>query len=505
MKIAIRVDASAQIGTGHVKRSLSLAEALRALGADVRFVTRSLGVDSVGMIAGAGFEQTALLAPPGNVFTPDPAVPHSAWAEVSLERDVEGTCDALREFAPDWVVLDSYAFDHRWHEAVRDALDCRIAQIDDLADRSLACDLLIDHTFAEDHQAKYKSRLPKSARLLGGPRFGLLGQAYAKAPRYEFSEEVRSIGIFMGGVDAGGHSVVVLDALDAIVFEGAVEVVATSANPHLGDLRERIAARDNTSLSLDLPDLAAFFARHDIQVGAGGGASWERCCIGVPTLLVVVAPNQMSVAPLLFKAGVAAFASNPTEEWLARHLSALIKNVDFRASLAANSRKLVDGLGATRSALGILAESLSVRPATPDDSRMMFEWRGHPITRAVSQESSELVWDDHVAWLARVLEDPDRKLYVGEIGGRPVGVIRFDFSDDARAEVSLYLDPALHGVGLGPHLLLAGESAAGAAIIDATVLTENRPSQRLFAGCGYTQTAPTTWEKHRLPSAHAKL
>ncbi|MEL6529453.1 MAG: UDP-2,4-diacetamido-2,4,6-trideoxy-beta-L-altropyranose hydrolase [Pseudomonadota bacterium] len=505
MKIAIRVDASAQIGTGHVKRSLSLAAALRELQADVRFVTRTLGVDSVGLIAAEGFENTILLPPPGSVFTPDPAVPHSEWAEVSLDRDVKETVEALTDFHPDWVVLDSYAFDHRWHEAIRDALDCGIAQIDDLADRGLACDLLIDHTFAEDHQAKYKSHLPKSARLLGGPRFGLLGQTYAKAPRYEFNEEVRSIGVFMGGVDAGAHSLVVLDALDAIGFEGAVEVVATSANPHLGDLRERIAKRANTRLSLDLPDLAAFFARHDIQVGAGGGASWERCCVGVPTLLVVVAPNQMSVAPLLFKAGVAAFASKPTEEWLAKHLSALIKNGDFRSSLAANSRKLVDGLGATRSALGILAESLSVRPATPDDSPMMFEWRGHPITRAVSQESSELMWDDHVAWLDRVLGDPDRKLYVGEIGGRPVGVIRFDFAEEARAEVSLYLDPALHGVGLGPHLLLAGEAAADAAIVDATVLTENRPSQRLFARCGYTQTAPTRWKKHRLPTAHAKL
>ncbi len=505
MKVAIRVDASAQIGTGHVKRSLSLAEALRAHGAAVRFVTRALGVDSVGMIAGAGFKQTIILPPPGNVFTPDPKIPHSDWAQVHWTRDASETAAALSDFAPDWVVLDSYAFDARWHDAVRADLDCKIAQIDDLADRSLACDLLIDHTFAPDHRAKYAAVLPRSARLLGGPRYALLGPAYAEAPRYEFHEYVRSIGVFMGGIDADGHSLGVLDALDAIGFEGAVEVVATSANPHLGDLRERIAGRANTKLSLDLPDLADFFARHDLQVGAGGGASWERCCIGVPTLLVVVAPNQMSVAPLLAEAGIAAFAPDPSSDALAEHLKILIADPALRSSLAKKSRELVDGLGATRGALGILAENLSIRPAIRDDAHMMFDWRGHPTTRSVSQEAGELVWSDHVAWLGQVLDDPARQLFVGEIGGRPVGVIRFDFSTDTRAEVSLYLDPALHGLGLGPHLLLAGEAAADPAVVYATVLEGNRASQHLFEGCGYTKTSPTAYEKHRLPSPDAKL
>jgi len=500
MKIAIRVDASTQIGTGHVRRSLALAEALRTLGVDVRFVTRSLGVDTVGMIAGAKFERTALLAPPGSVFAPNPKVPHSDWAEVSFERDVDGTCNALADFAPDWVVLDSYAFDERWHESVREKLRCRIAQIDDLADRALACDLLIDHTYASDHRAKYADVLPRSARLLGGPRYGLLGPAYADAKRYAFNKQVRSVGIFMGGVDAGNHSGGVLDALDHIGFDGAVEVVATSANPNIGDLRERVALRPNTKLSLDLPDLAAFFARHDLQVGAGGGASWERCCIGVPTLLVVVAPNQMSIAPLLAEAGIAAFAPDPAPEALAEHLRDIIEDAPRRADLAQRSLELVDGLGATRASLGLMASSLSVRPATIDDARIMFDWRGDPATRAVSLETDELVWSDHIAWLAHALDDPARNLFVGAIGGRAVGIIRFDFSEKDRAEVSLYLDPTLHGLGLGPHLLLAGEVAAAPAIVDATVLEGNRPSRRLFERCGYHQTGPSTWEKHRQPT-----
>lgn len=497
MKVAIRVDASAQIGTGHVRRSLSLAQALRELGAGVRFVTRDLGVDSAAIIAAQGFDGTVTLPAPTRDFSPDPAIPHSAWAEVPTEQDVADTAAALDGFAPDWTVLDSYAFDARWHEGVRDALGCKIAQIDDVPDRTTAPDLLIDHTHAGDHRAKYAELLQRKAKILGGPRFGLLGPAFADAERYPFHETVRSVGVFMGGVDAGNHSTIVLDALDQAGFDGPVEIVSTSANPNLSMLRKRVAQRPGAMLSLDLPDLAAFFARHDLQIGAGGGATWERCCIGVPTLLVVVAPNQNTVAPLLAREGIVAMAATPTADAIASELKALVGDSSRRAEMSQRSRELVDGHGAQRIALAMLAPSLKVRDAAADDARIMFDWRNDPVTREVSRETAPLDWQAHVDWLDRALADPARALFVGEIGGRAVGVIRFDRSAKGRAEVSLYLDPALHGLGLGPHLLLAGERAAGFATIDAAVLEGNVASQRLFAACGFERLAPDRWVKHR--------
>jgi UDP-2,4-diacetamido-2,4,6-trideoxy-beta-L-altropyranose hydrolase len=524
MRIAIRVDASQTIGTGHVRRSLALAQAVAALGGEVRFVTRDLGIDSTEMIAAAGFGGSVLLPAPKQAALPDPCIPHSHWAEVSSARDVADTCEALAAFRPDWTVLDSYAFDARWHNGVRAQIGCQIAQIDDLADRALACDLLIDHNFAPDTRAKYAAVLPASARLLGGPRFALLGPAFAQAKRYDFHKNVRSIGVFMGGVDAGEHSLAVLDAIAMAGFEGAVEVVATSANPHLAALRKRVKARPGTALSIDLPDLAAFFARHDLQIGAGGGASWERCCIGVPTLLVVVAPNQMSVAPFLAGAGFADFAADPATPALAAKISALIADAPRRARLAGAARALVDGQGSARSALALMGASMTMRPATTGDAQMMFDWRGDAATQAVSRDRGALVWEDHLTWLSCVLDDPARKLLVGEIGGRPVGIIRFDIAGadlprglaqgpvqeavrgvvqgpaQERAEVSLYLDPALHGLGLGKHLLLAGEDAADPAVVDAAVLAGNHASHRLFTSCGYDRTGPGTYEKRRLPA-----
>ncbi|MEM7689131.1 MAG: UDP-2,4-diacetamido-2,4,6-trideoxy-beta-L-altropyranose hydrolase [Pseudomonadota bacterium] len=350
MKVAFRVDVSSAIGTGHLRRCLALARALMAQGDEVGFVMRDLGIDGRAMVHEAGAATIAVLPAPGmDPPAPDPVVPHWEWAQVSHEVDSEQSCAALASWQPDIVVVDNYAFDAKWHRAVASELGATIAVIDDLADRALDCALVIDHTYDPDHVRKYRGVVdPATTRVLGGPSYALLGPAFGDAPRYDFREDVRSIGVFMGGVDADGHSEAVLDAIDRAGFTGPVEVVSTSANPNLAALRTRIEARPETTLSLDLPDLATFFAAHDVQIGAGGGASWERCCIGVPTLIVVVADNQNAVAPQLAADGVVALADAPSVDAMAPALAELIENAEKRRELAEKSRALVDGRGAAR-------------------------------------------------------------------------------------------------------------------------------------------------------------
>lgn len=347
MRVGIRVDASPIMGTGHLRRCLSLAQALRRQGDKLCFVSRALGVDSRKLIQQQDFRH-AIILPHGKGALPDPMIPHSEWAEVELAEDIDQSIAALEAFAPDWVVVDSYSFDARWHDAIRRGLACKIAQIDDVADRTIAPDMLIDHNYVDDHCAKYAGRLRGQPVVLGGPQFALLGPSFESARRYSFVHEVRSIGVFMGGVDIGNYSATVLDALDQAGFDGPVEIVTTSANPNLELLRAKAVHRAKTHICVDLPNLADFFARHDLQVGAGGGASWERCCVGVPTLLVVIAANQQAVAPQLACQGIVALAARPTRNEIADQLAELLRNPDKRRELSIRSRQLVDGRGASR-------------------------------------------------------------------------------------------------------------------------------------------------------------
>ena len=142
----------------------------------------------------------------------------------------------------------------------------------------------------------------------------------------------------------------------------------------------------------------------------------------------------------------------------------------------------------------MLAGRLQVRPATQGDAQALFNWRNAEQNRVMMTNPGEMEYSGHVAWLERVLADDDRRLFVGEVGGQPVGSIRFDIEDGV-AEVSLHLDPKFHGLGLGPKLLAAGEAASGALAFIATVLEKNRPSQLLFERSGYTRLSPQSWRK----------
>ncbi|MBP6899843.1 MAG: UDP-2,4-diacetamido-2,4,6-trideoxy-beta-L-altropyranose hydrolase [Burkholderiaceae bacterium] len=359
--VALRADASARIGSGHVRRCLALAAALRARGAQCVLVARDLGLDLAPLLAGSGVEWLRLPAPaPG--FQPQPGAPaHAAWAGVAAAQDAAETAAALCAGgqAVQALVVDHYAFDAGWHRALREMLGAsspalRIAAIDDLADRDLAVDLLIDHNHAADHRAKYGAHLAADVPLLGGPRHALLAPVYAEAPRHVPQATVASVGISFGGVDADGHSLVALAALQAAGFAGEVEIVITSACPHRQAILAAAAARPGTRVLCDLPHLAGFYARHGLQIGAGGGATWERCCMAAPTLAVVIADNQRAVLDPLADLGVLLTAAAPTVDALLPPLRELLDHAGLRRALSRQAQTLVDGQGAARVAEQLL-------------------------------------------------------------------------------------------------------------------------------------------------------
>ncbi|CAN7431554.1 UDP-2,4-diacetamido-2,4, 6-trideoxy-beta-L-altropyranose hydrolase [Pseudorhodoferax sp. LjRoot39] len=496
MQVAVRADASAAMGLGHLQRCLSLALALRSAGAEVVFVSRDLGLDLAAQLRGLAL-----------VLLPADGGPHVPW-----EQDAQQTVAALAAAPPAWIVVDHYALDARWHAAVAAALHAEVAVVDDLADRPLQAGLLVDHNLAApDHRHKYGRCIAPTTPILGGPRYALLAPAYAAAPRHRFQARVRSIGVFMGGTDGADASTLVLRALrEHAGFAGPVEIATTSANPHRAALARLAGQWPNTTLLLDQPDLASFFARHDLQIGAGGGALWERCCIGAPTLALAVAPNQQHSIPLLGASG--AVATLPPGAPLAidtvgAAVARLIADAAGRQRLHERSLEWVDGRGAQRVALRLLAAQVGVRPVRLADRDLLLRWRNHAVVRAASRNGAPIAPAAHAAWLDRVLADPSRSLWVGQVGAIPVGSVRFDRLDDRRAEVSIHLDPELLGLGLGGPLLAAAETQyrtmqPSSTTLYAEVLAGNTASARLFEAAGYAP-AGKGWTKPLQPGAAA--
>lgn len=497
MRVALRTDASRRIGTGHLRRCQSLAAALRDEGAHVRFVCRAH--DGTSRIADEDAEPVLWLpAAPGYAAMPgDPA--HAAWAECGWERDADETVAALRDLRPDWVLVDHYALDARWHERVASSLGCRIAVIDDLADRPLACALVIDQNLHPDHAAKYTPVLRAPARILGGPRYALLAPRYRTAPRYRFRRQVTSIGIFMGGGDPLDFTSRVLRACrEAAGFTGAIELVSSSRNPNFQTHLALAQRWPQTRVLYDQPDLTDFFARHDLQIGSGGIAAWERCCLGAPTLALQIASNQLAVLPELAKAGAIEWLDrdDADERAIGQAVRSLVDAPRRRLALVRAMRGLVDGRGAARAAaaLSLAAEpKLGLRAAAAPDEALLLDWANDADARRHAFGTKRITPREHHTWFAKRLAHPAECLILiaSSPAGTPVGQVRFERTGEVWT-ISYSLDAAFRGWGLARPLLSAATARLRARVPDARleawVRPDNVASLQTFRGMGFSET-----------------
>jgi UDP-2,4-diacetamido-2,4,6-trideoxy-beta-L-altropyranose hydrolase len=506
MNVAFRVDASTQIGTGHFTRCLALGDALGKLGVRTRFVSRHLPPHLRDLVRGSGHEFAGLSGAPEQ--HPTEATAHSSWLGTSQRQDAADTIQALSDAHWDWMIVDHYALDARWEAPLRSAAG-RIAVIDDIADRSHDCDLLLDQNLHSNGSTRYAGKVPDRSLLLLGPRYALLREEFHAgrqnlAPR---GEPVRRMLVFFGGADAGNHTSEAVEALAGLAIPTLhVDVVVGLGHP----ARDRVASdclRHGYALHVQTEQMVQLIAAADLGLGAGGSATWERCCLGLPTLALCTAENQREQLSSAARAGLVyapEFGESDRTGLIQRHVLALIENGPLRYAISAEGMATVDGLGTARvvdslgAVDGLGLADIEFRAANESDSRKLFEWRNDPAVRAVSRCVDPIEWEDHCQWLAATLKSSDRALLIGESVGLPVGVVRFDLKED-EAEISIYLVPGAHPPGRGRQLLRSAERWLKANRpkvnrITAQVMGGNERSSRMFLGAGYRSGA-TSYSK----------
>lgn len=498
-RIAFRTDATSQIGTGHFMRCLTLADGLKQRGAHIRFVSRELPVHLRDMLAEKGMELASLDRSINS--SPTHELAHSHWLCASQTQDAQDTILALSGQSWDWLIVDHYALDARWESALRRTAK-QIMAIDDIADRQHDCDLLLDQNFYADMDTRYAGKVPAYCRLLLGPRYALLRDEFRQLreqvkPR---PGPVKRILIFFGGVDADNYTGRALDVLVNIgIPDLHVDVVIGAQHPFREQL-EFTCAEHGFFCHVQTKRMAELMAAADLAIGAGGSATWERCCLGLTTLTICAADNQRKQIADAATEGLL-YAPELKDELIPvikRHMSALMENGNLRQVISSNGMKAVDGCGVLRVIGNLGCSGIEIRAARYDDAQKLFEWRNHPTIRAVSRSTDMIDWESHQRWFASVLSAPDRLLLIGQREGLPVGVVRFDIRGDT-AEVSIYLVPDIQLAGQGRELLQSAErwfaaNRPSVYKVCAHVVGGNERSQRLFLGAGY-QVESTCYSK----------
>lgn len=470
-------------------RCLALADELKKQRVQIRFVSRDLSAHLRDMLDAKDMECVSLSINFGQELGDELA--HSDWLGNSQAQDAQATTQALADHMWDWVVVDHYALDVRWESAIR-ASTKKIMVIDDLADREHCCDVLLDQNFYVDMLTRYNGKVPEHCQLLLGPRYALLREEFRK-----FREQlkprtgvIKRILVSFGGVDAGNYTSLTLEALTVVSAALPVDVIIGAQHPYREQIQHE-CARVGYTCYVQTARMAELMAEADLAIGAGGTAMWERCCLGLPSIVLCVADNQRKQIVDAAEAGLlyTLTSVNNLLEMIGHHINSLLENSTLLKLISNTGMKMVDGKGTTRVVRTMSIGDVEIRQATKCDSQYLFEWRNHPTIRAVSESDATITWKDHQRWLDMVVNDRDRELLIGISDNKPIGVVRFDKKGDV-AEVSIYLVPDGEFFGQGRNLLLAAECWLKANRPDiksilASVLTRNEASKNLFLDSNY--------------------
>lgn len=516
MNIVIRTDASVHIGSGHVMRCLVLAQGLTTQDHQVRFVCRPQAGDLIEFIEHKGFT-VQLLAPPQTWLEPQHSADYIAWLQVPWQQDAQDLLTLVA--AADLVIVDHYGLNRDWQRDIKQALDCKIMVIDDLV-RDHHADLILDQTLlrrANEYQPQYQPSHAET-KILTGCEFALLNPLFSDCREHALENDKLSsrpqLLLSMGGIDQPNATLLVLAALaaDPALTRPLVTVLLGPRAPHYQQVKAFCLQHDDWIEHVDFVDnMAELMLQHQVAIGAPGTTSWERACLGVPSIIIPLAENQQTISrKLVVVEAVYKIELNDITDELIPTYKRLLQNW---SALRNNNLKLCDGLGLKRvlTAIAHLAASghLQLRSATAVDIKAVFAWQCHPSTRQYALNNQVPSWAEHQTWMMNKLSQSDDYFYIisiadtADAGGTSsnqqhdhdisVGVVRLDRMKPAEYLLSIFIDPAYYGHGIATRALAYLDDLHPHITIHARVLTANLTSQQLFTQARYQRVTVETF------------
>lgn len=334
LNIFVRTDASTEIGTGHVMRCLTLSDMLRSKGANIKFICQILSGNMIDYIKKRGYKVEKL---PANMKTDDEFKYLIEYSECS--------------FSVNWLIVDHYKinFSRKYDLS---PFTKRIMVIDDLKTRPLFCHLLLNQNL-QLSENPYAALLPSDCKVLMGPQYALIRPdfiSYRKKMKRQFGNP-QNILVLMGGVDPNNQTLKALKALSLLGnLNISVKAIVGTQYPFYRKLVNEKYPFELTVFQ-DVSNVAEMMVWADLSIGAGGATSWERCCLGLPGLIIILAENQRDIANALDKNGCCinlGWYEDVEVEGIKNCVKYLLDDPEVLKEMSIKSMNLVDGYGAKR-------------------------------------------------------------------------------------------------------------------------------------------------------------
>jgi len=350
MNIFFRVDASIQIGIGHVMRCLTLANKFQQQGATISFICREQLGDLIVFIAEQGYK-VFILKNNRSQCVGSSHLAHATWLLVSQEQDAADCVSILQKQPVDWLIVDHYAIDIEWEQRLAPYYQ-KLMVIDDLADRAHDCSILLDQTYGRK-ASDYLPWVASCCQLLLGTAYALLRPEFARwrefSRKRRVNAEFKHLLVSLGGVDKDNITADVLNALNACTLpkDLKITVIMGKTAPYIHHIKILAQVMSyEVEVKIAVKAMAEMMAQADLAIGAAGATTWERCCLGLPSILISLANNQGEIMDNLTQAGVCesitAFELSRSSLVLNQKIAKITANIEHYIN---KSMRLVDGSG----------------------------------------------------------------------------------------------------------------------------------------------------------------
>lgn len=486
MKIVFRVDASIIIGSGHVMRCLVLADILKTKGNEISFVMRPQEKDLIEYVQVRGFEVIKLRLPKDLTLVQDEN-DYSTWLLLNEEEDALDFIEKVQKI--DFVVVDHYGINDIWEIKVKEALKCSMLAIDDLV-RKHSADLILDQTLGRNSE-EY-SHASDCVLAMTGTRYALLRKEFSSFRHDKFKLDKTSIShnilISMGAIDNLNVTLKVLIALKKSNMTLNCTVLLNTTAPHFHVVNKFIKNNSHWVKHISFTEnIAQLMMEHTISIGAPGATSWERVCLGIPSIVIPIALNQKDICEQLIKHRCAlAINICNIDSNLAVCVNNLIDNyVDMRDACL----RLCDGGGAQRVSeiISIFDNKTKLRRASYLDIDTVYKWQTIPETRKYANDPSIPNFERHNIWMSEKLISKNNYFYIINFEDIDIGVVRLDKKSVNIYIISIFITPEYHGNGIASKVLSYLNILFPSIKIEATVKSQNLRSRKLFSKAGYKQ------------------
>jgi UDP-2,4-diacetamido-2,4,6-trideoxy-beta-L-altropyranose hydrolase/UDP-4-amino-4,6-dideoxy-N-acetyl-beta-L-altrosamine N-acetyltransferase len=499
MKVVFRVDASIQMGTGHVIRCLTLAQVLKENGADTGFICRKHEGNLIDKIHSSGFNVHELEVI--EELEVDNKLAHSHWLGATQQQDADDCIGILKKEKIDWLIVDHYAIDEDWQCKLKPYYE-KLMVIDDLADRKHRCDTLLDQTFGRQ-QEDYSALTPKGCKLLLGSQYALLKPEFAKWRAYSLERrrkpEFKQLLINMGGADIDNVTESVLDELKACNLPNDIDitVVMGASAPHLGSVKSKANTLPHKAeVMVNVDNMAEIMANADIAIGAAGSTTWERCCLGLPAIQIVVAKNQSLIAELLARKNAIQYLQDISQ------LPNMLNNAESWIKNIGNvTAQICDGVGAYRVFNKITdykiflecfgeVELCNYVNLNIDEKILVLNMRNHPQIKKWMSNQDDIPETSHFNFIKNLENIVDQRYFLVKQHKSIVGSINFSKVDlSSSVEFGIYTNPFAQLKGAGSMLEAVASYYAfielGVNKIKLEVFSNNERAIGFYKKCGF--------------------